>query len=89
MRDGCKQRAKSDFTKLMANRQIAARLKFNFPNETLDIQVDWGHDGKHQASKIELSQRSGGERSITQIYFLMSLWSGVESVSSGPSFPNV
>lgn len=63
----------------------AASLKFKYENlrpneaEELGIHVDFGHEGKKKAKKIGLEQRSGGERSMTQLYFMMSCWEGAET----------
>jgi hypothetical protein len=44
-------------------------------------QVDFGRDGLKKSKNIELAQRSGGERSMTQLYYMIALWGGVESAS--------
>ncbi|ORY90798.1 hypothetical protein BCR35DRAFT_287038 [Leucosporidium creatinivorum] len=74
--------ARSNFTNLMLEKTgKVASLKFrdvDDPTE-LHINVDFGDHGKKKGSKIELANRSGGERSMTQLYFMMSLWHDAES----------
>ncbi|XP_018430887.1 PREDICTED: structural maintenance of chromosomes protein 6-like [Nanorana parkeri] len=70
-------RCKLYFDSLLSRRSYSGKISFDHKNETLSITVQPGEGNKALIS--DMRSLSGGERSLSTVFFLLSLWSITES----------